>query len=136
MSNNIFPELDGWDEISLKAPNKDALSSIKTIHKLVLSLANLRSAVSSQVGYLQNKIERLQQSVDFLSSNLKSSIDDFNCASSKLYRVNIWLTGVIAFATIAGVIVNIDLGLTGWSTLGIISIIGLILFFVARKISV
>lgn len=125
MSNNIFPELDEWDEIISKAPNKDALSLIKITHKLVLSLANLRSAVSSQVGYLKNKVENLQQSVDRLSDTLQKSIDDFNDASSKLYKANIWLTAIIAYATLMNVIISLGLGR---NTTVIITIVAIILF--------
>lgn len=109
MSSNIFPELDGWDEIHSKVTTKDTLSLTKATHKLVLSLANLRSAVSSQVGYLQNKVERLQQSVDRLGDTLQNSIDRFNKASSKLYKGNIWLTAIIAYATLMNVVVSLDL---------------------------
>lgn len=76
---SIFPELDGWDEIDHShLTDKNLVSLIKATHKLVVSLANLRSSVSSQVGYLQNKVERLQKSIDALHSDLKQSVDTLN----------------------------------------------------------
>ncbi|MEK7553117.1 MAG: hypothetical protein AAB504_00275 [Patescibacteria group bacterium] len=70
MPNNIFPELEGWEEINSNG-GTIGTSINKAIHKLVISIANLRSGVSSQLGYLQNKIERLQDTADQLNQSFK-----------------------------------------------------------------
>lgn len=79
MSNNIFPELDGWDEIN-SSPGTIGVGINKAIHRLVISLANLRSSTSSQLRYLQNKIEdiqvvanKLNQSFIQLNENIKKA---------------------------------------------------------------
>lgn len=102
MSNGIFPELDGWDEIDSRTLTKGQGSHlIKATHKLVLSLVNLRSAVSSQLGYLQNKIERLQNSVDQLNqsfiqlnNNVKSADKSSTDLAKALNRLTFYGVGV------------------------------------------
>lgn len=56
-------------------------SQVKATEKLVLSVVNLR----------------------FVIANLQKSFDKFNSESSKLYKVYIWLTAIIAGATLANV---------------------------------
>lgn len=73
MANNPFPELEGWDEIN-SDPGTIGAGINKAIHKLTISIANLRSATSSQLGYLQNKIGRLQSTAD----RLNRSFDELN----------------------------------------------------------
>lgn len=68
MTNNIFPELDGWDEIN-SDPGTIGTGINKAIHKLVISIASLRSATSAQLVYLQDKIERLQNNVSQLNES-------------------------------------------------------------------
>ena len=106
---SIFPELDGWDEIEhSRLTDKNLLSLIKATHKLVVSLANLRSSVSSQVDYLQDKVGRLQGSIDSLHSDLKDDIGKLNknfegasASSTKLAEALNKLTfwGVLVAAT-------------------------------------
>ena len=99
MSNNPFPELDGWDEIN-SSPGTIGTGINKAIHKLVISLANLRSATSSQLGYLQNKIKGLEGSVDKLNQQFKKlneNIEKADASSSKLAKAlnRLTLGGVI-----------------------------------------
>jgi len=101
MKKNIFPELDGWDEIIHPyLTDKNLVSLIKATQKLVLSLVNLRSATSSQLGYLQNKIERLQNNVNQLNEsfvqlneNIKKADDSSTNLSKALNRLT--LGGVV-----------------------------------------
>ena len=105
MSNNIFPELDGWDEIiNPYLTDKNIVGLIKATQKLVLSLANLQSATSSQLGYLQNKIERLQNSVNQLNQSfiqLNENIKKADNSSANLASVlnRLTLGGVIVAGT-------------------------------------
>ena len=81
MTNNIFPELDGWDEIlNTHLTDKNLVSLIKATQKLVLSLASLRSGVSSHLGYLKNKIGDLQNSVEQLNDSFKILNDSIKSA--------------------------------------------------------
>lgn len=81
MANNIFPELDGWDEIIHKhLTDKNLVSLIKATQKLVLSLVNLRSATSSHLGYLQDKIEHLKNNADQLSQSFEKLNDNIKKA--------------------------------------------------------
>ena len=94
MPDNIFPELNGWDEIiHTHLTDKNLVSLIKATQKLVLSLASLRSVISSQLGYLQNKIERLNESFVQLNLNIKKADE----SSTKLATALNYLTlgGVI-----------------------------------------
>lgn len=88
MSKNIFPELDGWNEIiHARLTDKNILSLIKSAQKLVISLANLRSAISSQIGYLKNKVEYLKDSVDRLNQSfvqLNENVKKADDSSAKL----------------------------------------------------
>lgn len=99
MTNNIFPELDGWDEIN-SSPGTIGAGINKAIHRLVISIANLRSGVSSQLGYLQNKIQRLHDSANQLNQSfiqLNEAIKKADESSTKLAtalnRLTLW--GVI-----------------------------------------
>jgi len=101
MTNNIFPELDGWDEIiHPHLTDKNLVSLIKATQKLVVSLANLRSTASSKMGYLNNKIERLQgnveqfnQSFAELNKNIKKADESSTKLATALNRLT--LGGVI-----------------------------------------
>ncbi len=105
MTNNIFPELDGWNEIiHTHLTDKNAVSSIKATQKLVLSLTNLRSAISSQVGYLQNKVGDLQKSVNHLGQafeQLNKNIENADKSSTDLSSAlnKLTLYGVIVAGT-------------------------------------
>src|SRR3989344_646850 len=102
MSSNIFPELDGWNEIiHTHLTDKNIVSLIKATQKLVLSLANLRSATSSQLGYLQNKIERLQNNV----SQLNESFIKLNENIQKADKSSTKLAAALNRLTLGGVIV-------------------------------
>jgi len=100
MTNFTPPELEGWDEILGNAdsdtPQKRNLSQIKAYQKLVLGIANLGEIIFSSQKHALPRID-----------NLKDSIDRFNKESSKLYIIYIWLTVVIAVATLANVIITI-----------------------------
>ena len=102
MTNNIFPELDGWNDIEGESEivYKNDLKLRMAAHKLVISLANLRSAISSQLGYLQDKIEHLQNSAnkfnqlfEQLNENIKKADDSSTKLASALNRLT--LGGII-----------------------------------------
>ena len=66
----------------------------------MISLANLRSAISSQLGYLQDKIEHLQNSAnkfnqlfEQLNENIKKADDSSTKLASALNRLT--LGGII-----------------------------------------
>lgn len=89
--SNIFPELDGWDEIiHTRLTDKNMLSSTQAMQKLVISLANLRSVISAQLGYLQNKLERLNE-------NIKKADESSTKLAEALNRLTLW--GVIVAST-------------------------------------
>lgn len=67
-------------------------SRVKATEKLVLSIANLGLRAKS----ISNRAEDLQK-----------SFDRFNKESSKLYKIYIWLTAVIAVATLTNVLIAI-----------------------------
>jgi|SRR3989338_10799002 len=86
MSNSPFPELEGWDEIN-SSGGTIGTGINKAIHRLVISLANLRSSTSSQLRYLQNKVEGLQTSVAQLNQcfeRLNENIERADESSTKL----------------------------------------------------
>jgi hypothetical protein len=102
MTNNIFPELDGWkDIIHPHLTDKNFVSLVKATHKLVLSLASLRSATSSQLGYLQSKIERLQKNV----SQLNESFIQLNVNIKKADESSTKLASALNRLTLGGVLV-------------------------------
>lgn len=102
MTNKIFPELDGWDEIIHKhLTDKNLVSLIKATQKLVLSLANLRSATSSQLGYLQNKIELLHNSADQLNQSFEKLNENIRKADESSTK----LASALNRLTLGGVIV-------------------------------
>ncbi|HEY4523778.1 MAG TPA: hypothetical protein VJK04_02810 [Candidatus Paceibacterota bacterium] len=87
MSSNVFPELDGWDEIRRRPATGDAAGMIDATHRLVVSIANHRSAVSTQIRYLQNKVERLQKSLEQLNHfflKLNENIKEADKSSTNL----------------------------------------------------
>lgn len=100
MTNKIFQELEGWDEIN-SSPGTIGTGINKAIHRLVISIANLRSDVSSQLGYLQNKIERLQNSAD----QLNQSFEKLNENIKKADESSIRLASALNRLTFGGVIV-------------------------------
>lgn len=102
MKKNIFPELNGWDEIEQESEvvHKNDAKLRMAARRLVVSLANLRSVISSQLGYLQNKIERLHNSADRLNQsfeklneNIKKSDESSTKLATALNRLTLW--GVI-----------------------------------------
>lgn len=89
MKNNIFPELDGWDEIERESEivYKNDAKSRMAAHRLVVSLANLRSIISSQLIYLQDKMDLLQKRADEfnqLFKKLNENIEKADDSSTKL----------------------------------------------------
>jgi|SRR3989344_1572551 len=112
MKNNIFPELDGWDEIiHPHLTDKNLVSLIKATQKLVLSLVNLRSATSSQLGYLQNKIERLEGGVNQLNKsftqlneNIKKADQSSTNLAKALNRLTFYGVGVAFLGVGMGIV--------------------------------
>jgi len=86
MTNNIFPELDGWDEINSDA-GTIGTGINKAIHKLVVAIANSRAATSAQLGYLKDNVEELHKSVGQLNISfvqLNENIKKADESSTKL----------------------------------------------------
>lgn len=113
MTNNSFPELDGWDEIEQESEiaYKNDAKLRKAAHRLVGSLANLRSSISSQLGYLQNKIERLQQSADRLNKsfeelnkNIEKADKSSTALAKALNRLTFFGVGVAFLGTCIAII--------------------------------
>lgn len=103
---NPFPELEDWDDmIQSRTVTKDILWPIKATHKLVLSLANLRASVSSQVHYLNNKVERLEKSIDQLDATIKNSADKLSKDSEKASVSSSRLTTALNRLTHYGILV-------------------------------
>jgi hypothetical protein len=104
MVNNIFPELDGWEKIDhMHLTDKNLVSLIRAVQKLVISIANLRSATSSQIGYLQNKVEYLNDSFIKLNENIKKADESSTRLSTALNRLTfcgVIIAGVSIFFTI------------------------------------
>lgn len=103
MTNNIFPELDGWDEIEQESEivHKNDAKLRMAARRLVVSLANLRSATSSQLGYLQNKIERLHNSADQLNQSFEKLNENIRKADGSSTK----LASALNRLTLGGVIV-------------------------------
>ncbi len=89
-NNEIFPELNGWNEIiHTHLTDKNIVSLIKATQKLVLSLVNLRSTVSSHLGYLQNNVNHLNQSFVQLNENIKRADDSSTKLANALNRLTL-----------------------------------------------
>lgn len=102
----VFPELEGWDEIDHShLTDKNIVSVIKATHKLVVSLANLRSGVSSQMSYLQNKVEKLQESINTLNADLKKGTEQLNKNLENASTSSAKLAGALNRLTLWGVLV-------------------------------
>ncbi|KKQ64409.1 MAG: hypothetical protein US86_C0022G0007 [Candidatus Daviesbacteria bacterium GW2011_GWA2_38_24] len=86
MANNIFPELEGWDAINSDGGTIGSGIN-KAIHRLVVAIANLRSATSAQLGYLTDKVEELHKSADQLNKSfvqLNENLKKADESSTKL----------------------------------------------------
>src|SRR3989344_6978520 len=106
MSNSVFPELDGWDEIN-SSPGTIGTGINKAIHRLVISLTNLRSATSAKLGYLNNKVERLQGSIDKLNQcfvqlnkNIEKADESSTKLSTALNRLTSWGVSIAGVSVI------------------------------------
>ncbi|MCF7835625.1 MAG: hypothetical protein K9M15_00685 [Candidatus Marinimicrobia bacterium] len=84
MANSPFPELEDWDKIRERPTSGDALGSVLATEKLVTSIAHLRLSVSTKIGYLNGKIERLQKTIDNFSVDLQKNIKNTNDELIKL----------------------------------------------------
>ena len=93
MPNNLISELEDWDEIIRDAgggnDDRRITANVKAARKLVLSVVNLQQAIFSFQRVTAPRIDQL-----------KKSIDRFNDSSSKLYKIYLVLTGIIAFLTL------------------------------------
>lgn len=93
-------ELQGWDEIIEEAgidnyPSR-AKAQAKATAKMVLAVKNLESAIFNHQKKTATRLEALTESINRFDEN-----------SGKLYRAGLWLSGAIALAAIAQVIVAI-----------------------------
>lgn len=92
MTQNIFPELDGWDDIN-SSGGTIGTGINKAIHKLVVAISNLRSTASSQLIYLQNKVTDLNGSFKELNENIKRAEESSTELARALNKLTFW--GVI-----------------------------------------
>lgn len=86
MSDQLNPELEGWEDIN-SSPGTIGVGINKAIHRLVISIVNLRSSTSTQLVYLQNEIKHLQTSADRLNqlfNQLNETIKKASDSSTKL----------------------------------------------------
>ena len=100
MANNIFPELDGWDEINSNG-GTIGTGINKAIHKLVVAIANSRSATSAQLGYLRNTVEELHKSADQLNKSFTQLNENIKKADESSTKLATALNGL----TLGGVFV-------------------------------
>jgi len=95
---NVPDELNGWDQIIADAESgvttREKVAEVRAVKKQVLAIANLGQTIFSIQKVFGSRLD-----------NLKESIDKFNSESSKLYKINIILTIVIALATVANVLI-------------------------------
>jgi len=100
MKNDIFPELEGWDEINSDG-GTIGTGINKAIHKLVFSLASLRSALSFQLGYLKDKVGDLQKSTNELNQSFNQLNENFKKADESSTK----LAGALNRLTFYGVLI-------------------------------
>lgn len=97
MLNSLTSELNGWDEIINDAgggnDDRRTTANVKSARKLVLSIVSLQQAILS---FQKVTAPRFDQ--------LRESIDRFNDSSTKLYKIYLWLTSLIAIATFLNVV--------------------------------
>lgn len=110
MKNINFPELSDWnEEVHDRASDQNVRATTEAAHRLVVSIANLRSSVSSQLGYLQNKIGHLNESSDQLNKSLaqlNENIKNAEKSSTDLAKALNKLTFLGVGAAILGVAVT------------------------------
>lgn len=89
--NETFPELNKkqWSEAHESSSPHGMKGLSKAMELMTVSIANARSSIGTQVGYLNNKI-----------SDLNKRLDDFNSSSEKLSRKALLLTWWIMAATV------------------------------------
>lgn len=95
----IPDELKDWDEIIKNGNgNEDnrAQSQLRAAKKLVIAITNLQNHIFS----LQKVLgKRMDDSIEITKEN--------NKVSTKLYKIYIWLTFIIAFSAIASLAISI-----------------------------
>ncbi len=109
MTNNISPELDGWEDINSNG-GTIGTGINKAIHKLVVALVNIRLTTSSQLSHLHSKIGSLEESTNRMNGSferLNKNIEKADESSTKLSKALNRLTffGVL----IAGISIVISL---------------------------
>lgn len=95
----IPDELKDWDEIIGGASGNEHArnqAQLKAVKKLVLSIANLQQHILSLQKVLGT---RLDKTIQITEEN--------NRISTKLYKIYIWLTFVIAFSAVASLIISL-----------------------------
>lgn len=97
---NMDSELQGWNEIIEEAGIDNAPSrakaQAKATAKMVLAIKNLENAIFNHQKKTATRLD-----------NLTESINRFDDNTGKLYKAGLWLSGAIALATIAQVIIAI-----------------------------
>lgn len=88
MTNNLTPELDGWEDINSNG-GTIGTGINKAIHKLVVALVNIRLTTSSKLGHLQSKIGSLEESVNRMNHSfevLNKNIENADKSSTELSK--------------------------------------------------
>lgn len=98
--SEIDSELQGWDKIIEEAgidnsPSR-AKAQARATAKLVLAIKNLEASIFSHQKQTATRLDKLTESINKFDEN-----------SGKLYKAGLWLSGAIALAAIAQVIVAI-----------------------------
>ena len=98
MSVSLTPELDDWDEIISTNGNDDnrTVAKVRSTYKLVLAIVNLQNDIASMKKVLGTRIE---EATKITKEN--------NDISTKLYKIYIWLTVVIAFSAVASLAISL-----------------------------
>ncbi len=91
MSTNPFPELEKseWDAAHEGAAPHGMKGLTRAMQLMTTGIANTRSQIGTQVGYLTHRIE-----------DLNKRLDDFNKSSEKLTEKALGLTKWIMIATV------------------------------------
>ncbi len=87
--------MDGWDDIN-SSGGTIGTGINKAIHRLVISIANLRSSVSSQLTYVKGKIESLNQSFEQLNENIQKADQSSTKLARALNKLTFWAVVIAA----------------------------------------
>ena len=108
-----YPELEDWDKINDKADgdpmNLSAGAFTRSLQKVTTGIVNM----TLQVGGLKRSADSLNHTVNSLTGDvqhivknlkdLNKNLERFNDQTTSLTRIGLWLTLIIALATVTGI---------------------------------